>query len=209
MAVLGKAYVELLRSWALLDVAPAVLEMNGGGGGRRAAHAATAEGEFPWLLLDDVDLADLFQKSVQQRCLEGVPAFLRGPWKKALDLALAERERAARDRDAVGEVRAWKLFLLLPSLLLRRTRVRGGVGKEELVQRFGNLAAGRWDHLLSEAFRPLEARARRIHPLDRASRGRRAEANVRLGEVSKGRRQLTGAPLAPCDAATFADLQAR
>ena len=46
---------------------------------------------------------------------------------------------------------AWKLFLLLPFMLLRRPLGRGRIGKSELTRRFDSFGAGRGDELLWEA----------------------------------------------------------
>ena len=51
------------------------------------------------------------------------------------------------------EVRAWKLFFLLPFMLLRKGRGVGKVGTDELSRRFDNFSEGLWRILLEEARR--------------------------------------------------------
>ena len=107
------------------------------------------------------------------------------------------------------ECRAWKLFLLLPFMLLRRPLGRGRIGKSELTRRFDSFGAGRWDELLKEA----EAESSHSGTA-RVPRETTAEQNakmacqkIRLGEVSRLKQCLTGAALAPGTAETFQNLQ--
>ena len=68
--------------------------------------------------LDVVQLCDAFE---QRGCLvQNVPWFLRRPFRRALRVALEEILKGARTNDVATEVRGWKLFLLLPRMLLHR-----------------------------------------------------------------------------------------
>ena len=53
-------------------------------------------------------------------------------------------------RDEEAELRGWKLFALIPSLLLHRTRASRSVGRDELAQRVGDFSRGRWNHLITQ-----------------------------------------------------------
>ena len=122
------------------DVAPRVVAA-----GRDAAVASVVE----WEVLDEVSLQQVFQKrfSVLQSC----PVQVKGRFRQAVRVALEALETAAHGNDEVMECRAWKLFLLLPFMLLRRPLGRGRIGKSELTRRFDSSGAGRWDELLKEA----------------------------------------------------------
>eukprot|EP00439_Symbiodinium_sp_Y106_P011468 s11075_g1.t1 len=91
-----------------------------------------------WSNLDAVDLAAEFGTPVPT--MQSVPVFLRHGVRLALR---ALREAYARGT-ALQQTRAWKLFLLLPRLLLHRAREPGNVGRETLVQRARDFLAGRW-----------------------------------------------------------------
>ena len=100
---------------------------------RRTRQTCPAR-DLPWNLLDEIDLSEHWWYSVPT--LRACPAFLRGAWRGALSVALDELCRATRENDHVAEVRSWNFFLLLPSLLLRRTCSWGAIGKEVL---FGHI----------------------------------------------------------------------
>ena len=86
-----------------------------------------------WEILDDVSLQQVFQKrfSVLQSC----PVQVKRRFRQAVRVALEALETAAHGNDEVMECRAWKLFLLLPFMLLRRLLGRGRVGKSELTRK--------------------------------------------------------------------------
>ena len=67
--------------------------------------------------------------------------------------ALQEAQRAREQRDEVGSTRAWKLFLLLPRLLMHRPPRGGLIPKCQLQERFTDFAAGRWAHFLEQSRR--------------------------------------------------------
>eukprot|EP00439_Symbiodinium_sp_Y106_P010376 s2888_g1.t1 len=80
--------------------------------------------------------------------MQSVPVFLRHCVHQAFILALRALREAYARGTAPQQTRAWKLFLLLPRLLLHRAREPGNVGREALVQRARDFLAGRWDALL-------------------------------------------------------------
>ena len=101
--------------------------------------------------------------------------------------------------------RRWKLFLLLPRMLLHRPGRGGNISKTKLTSRFDDFSAGRWDVLISASEacdigaivdRARRRRHRRLG--DDVKRGAaRALTLVQLGELSSGRQALEGADVAP------------
>ena len=64
--------------------------------------------------------------------MKSVPHFLRGPYRNAMRLAMEEATHVVPGRSERG----WRLFLLLPRLLLHRPPTRGNIHKNKLAQRF-------------------------------------------------------------------------
>ena len=107
--------------------------------------------------------------------------------------------------------RAWKLFLLVPRLLLARPPASGSVGKAALLKRVEDFRAGRWSALLQAARATGVSSSGSRPPEDAASRAVRAReracAQVRRGELSRARQTLTSAPLAPGNEETLRQLR--
>ena len=73
--------------------------------------------------LDGVHLTEIFKQ--RARVMRTVLLFLKGAFRSAMWVAFEEAQ-CARDRnDDIRDTRAWKLFLLLPRMLLSR-QLRGG-----------------------------------------------------------------------------------
>ena len=53
--------------------------------------------------------------------------------------------------DEISQCRGWKLFLLLPRLLLSRPPRGGLIPKQQLVNRFSAFSRGEWDQLLFQS----------------------------------------------------------
>ena len=83
-----------------------------------------------WEDLDEVCLRRVFERRF--RVLHGCPVFLKERFRHAVRVALEKRQSAVVVGDTTGEVRVWKLFLLLPVMLLRCPVGDRRVGKEEL-----------------------------------------------------------------------------
>ena len=66
-------------------------------------------------------------------------------------LALRERTRARQAGDERAEIRAWKLFGLIPMMLLHKPQGSGSVGRDQLAHRADEFARGHWDSLLRAA----------------------------------------------------------
>ena len=112
--------------------------------------------------------------------------------------------------DVQRETRAWKLFNLLPFMLLRRVPGQSHVSKDELHARFNKFGDGQGAELLDEAL--LSTTVDVPRSLSVGSAERRAEAaerKVMLGEVSRARQCLTGAALALGTEETFQSMQNR
>ena len=82
--------------------------------------------------------------------MKSVPRFLRGPYRIAMRVALEEIESANNTRRELG----WKLFLLLPRLLLHRSPRGGTIPRSKLLKQFDLFNREEWISLL-EASRVL------------------------------------------------------
>ena len=77
--------------------------------------------------MDSVDFEDEF---LTRACvIQCVPAFLRGLYRASMRFVLIEADRAREASDTVALSRAWKLFLILPRLLLHRPPRGGNIPK--------------------------------------------------------------------------------
>ena len=74
--------------------------------------------EVDWSQLDNFSLEELFLLQVPM--LRTCPHFLRNRLRECFRLALRERLRAKVVADVEAEVRAWKLFGLIPMMLLHK-----------------------------------------------------------------------------------------
>ena len=110
--------------------------------GERAAPVDPAPRNLPiteairdaLLSLDEIDLVPIFKR---RPCLmKSPPNFLRGPYRSAMRFALTEVEAGHRVGDEARIARAWKLFLLLPRILLHRPARGGKIPKGKLLERF-------------------------------------------------------------------------
>ena len=109
--------------------------------------------------------------------------------------------------------RAWKLFLLLPRVLLHKPARGRLVPKEELRRRF-NLFAQGWEELIiasrqcDEVADKAAVRRRRRQQGDTVEkRADRALDLVHMGELSAARHALEGDPIAPGNQQTLRALQ--
>ena len=151
-----------------------------------------------WAVMDDVNLQDLFQERFHT--LQSCPQSFRGRYRQ---------HEAVNSRDELMEERAWKAFCLLPLLLFRRPVHERNVSKEDLRRRFDLFTNGAWEILVDEAVAtlPVPVKPRSEAPLSSEHRGEKAAQKVRLGEITRARQCLTGAPLAPGNDNTFNELQ--
>ena len=151
--------------------------------------------------LDGLDLSAEFRNPVPT--LQTVPRFLITGVRQALVAALAIRA-AHEGRDEAVRVRAWKLFLLLPRLLLARSAQIGADGRAALMRRIELFRQGRVDELHAQSAAEHEqAHPRRRGGDNEEARAAAACAKVRRGQLSRARQMLTAAALAPGNAATL------
>ena len=82
-----------------------------------AAQLERFSASFEWLA--SVDVESLFAK---RACLmKAVPGFMKGAYRSAMRIALAEIDEGRSHQAILRSSRGWKLFLLLPRLLLHRS----------------------------------------------------------------------------------------
>ena len=159
-----------------------------------------------------MDLETVF---AQRACLmKSVPGFMKGFYRSAMRVALAEIDEGRNHRALLRTSRGWKLFLALPRLLLHRPARGGQIPKVQLQRRIDAFSRGDWASLLaseqessSRAAQGFSRRRRRVVHDDVEARAARAEALVQLGELSAARQALEGASVAPGNTATLAELQ--
>ena len=157
-----------------------------------------------WSHLEDVDLAQ--ELNTRIRTTKAVPRCLRDDYLRIMVqcLVAVESSQVALDRgtgDEAACVRAWKLFLLLPRMLLHATKHGGEAGERELRRRIHKFDAADWGSLLDLARQTVPSQPAR-RPITEDSRIERASNLVKLGELSHAARELQAQPLAPGNAAT-------
>ena len=101
----------------------------------------------------------------------------------------------------------WKMFLLLPRVLLLRPPRGGLVPKSRLLERFSLFRDGSLGRSADQAAVASRRRRRRDRGDDPQRRADRVEALVQMGELSAGRHALEGAPIAPGTEATLKAFQ--
>ena len=152
--------------------------------------------------LDMVDMHEVFQRRAM--VMRTVPVFLKGAFKAALRVALEERILGEANGDFIKVQRAWKLFMLLPRMILFRPPRGGKVPRKQLEERCQAFARGDWMYLVRQSMQAAEqgsvhaSRWRRRHRGDDVNRrAARALRLVQLGEVSSARQAVEGAEVAP------------
>ena len=140
--------------------------------------------------LEMVDLSVEFAR--RGNVMKTVPGFFFGPFRNVLRVALEEATIGSVVEDLARQERGWKLFLLIPRLLLHRGP-RGGLISHKLSQRFELFARGDWMALLraSQLCDEQAAVARR------RSLRRAGDDIEKMGELSSARQALEGASIAP------------
>ena len=165
----------------------------------RMPGVATLRAAF--LLLDQVNLADEMKERAS--VMKSVPKILRGPYRIAMRTALEEICGGHRSQEGVRQERGWKLFFLLPRMLLHRPARGGLFPRSKLESRFESFVRRDWGSLIS-ASRTCNAQAASIRQRRRRRsqdcverRAALAEALVHMGELSSARQALEGEELAP------------
>ena len=156
-----------------------------------------------FISLDGIVLEDILSK--RPSLLKSVPAFLKGQLRESYVVALEAAQRGRLRGDMQDRSRAWKLFLLLPRMLLHRPEGVLLIPKATFDDRFKRFNEGKWLEFLDEC--TLIAVRRSSAQNDMERRAARAEALVSLGEVSSARQALEVAELAPGNLSTLEYLQ--
>ena len=93
--------------------------------------------------LDEVNMEDTFE--ARALVMKAIPKFVKAVFRSAIKVSLQAIARGREMNDVVVETRGWKLFLLLPRLILSRPP-RGGViprGRlQERMARFSSRSGG-------------------------------------------------------------------
>ena len=167
--------------------------------------------------LDQVDL----QKTLEQKyCgFQTLPSFLTGRLRQALTFALEAIMQAHTQEQTV---RAWKLWMLLPRMLLHRPPGTRALSKPEWRTRIANFQQDEWILLLRQGGvhtdaepgqnppKPLNTEVVGAAPQPQPTleqRARRARQLTHQGELSAARQALTKGPLAPPTQATLQELR--
>ena len=142
--------------------------------------------------LDMVDMREVFRRRAV--VMRTVPVFLKGAFKAAFRVALEERLLGEAGGDFIKVQRAWKLFMLLPRMILFRPPRGGKVTRKQLEERCQAVARGGWMHLVRRSMQAAEQgsanscrRRRRQLGDDVTRRAARALRLVLLGEASSAR----------------------
>ena len=88
-----------------------------------------------WEQLDEVNVSEMFVMRVLM--LKSCPRFLRGRLRFSFFVSLRERLRCKLEQDMQGENRAWKLFALVPMLILHRPKHVGSGSAEQSLEGSG------------------------------------------------------------------------
>ena len=98
--------------------------------------------------LDEVDLVSIFNR--RANVMRSIPHVLKGPYVSAVRIAIREALEARVGGNELKLTRAWKLFLLLPRMLLFRPPRGGKIPKPQLLERFAKFQRGQWSELVEE-----------------------------------------------------------
>ena len=156
--------------------------------------------------LDEIDLVEQFQR--RPVIMRSAPVVMSGSFKAAMRLAIDEVADGVAVHDEAKQERGWKLFLLLPRMLLQRPSRGGLVPKSKLQERLRRFAIGDWIGLLQEASMIVKCRKRPSNDFkdEVVLRAARAEKLAQFGELSAARQALEGDAVAPGTLRTLASL---
>ena len=132
--------------------------------------------------LDHVDLVHLF--SIRAVVMKSPPKFVQEAYRAAMRIALEETVLGHQAQNEDRQSRGWKLFVLLPRMLLFRPPRRGLIPKQRIFDRFA-------------AARKGSIRRRRTQTDSLEKRAERAQMLILMGKVSAGPHALDGAAVAP------------
>ena len=95
---------------------------------------------FRWLAT--VDLEAVFRGRAVK--MKSVPVFMQGAYRSAMRVAMSEIDAGRSNVDRTRSAAGWRLFMLLPRLLLFRPSRGGLVPKSRLSQRFQAFSQEDW-----------------------------------------------------------------
>ena len=142
--------------------------------------------------------------------MKSVPNFVKGAFRGALKISLEEiwRGQVAGNEETI---RGWKLFLLLPRMLLCRLPRGGLIPRKRLDERLATFTAGDWVHLVETVVgictvgsQAQFRRRRRGRNQDVENRAARALHFTQMVELSFACQALEACPVAPGDESTRA-----
>ena len=145
--------------------------------------------------------------------MRSVPVVLSGAFRAAIRVSMQEILNGVEAHSDVRAERGWKLFMLLPRMLLFRPARGGVVHRKKLEGRIRQFQEGDWIALLNDSAncaaqaKVASVRARRRDRSDEATRAARAPSLVQVGELSAARQALEGAALAPGNVTTLRALK--
>ena len=122
---------------------------------------------------------------------------------------MEEVREGRRTNNDVRRIRWWKLFLMIPRMLLVKPRKGSLMPKSKLRERFAQFAQGRWIALISasrevsDAVAVAKSRRSRNFADTVERRAERARVLATMGELSSARLALEGEAVAPGDQATL------
>ena len=123
-----------------------------------AQQPAQLPGGSIWEQVDSFSLEEIFSHRLAM--LKTCPHFMRGRLRECFEIPVHGRHRAKMESDELREIRAWKLFGLVPITLIHRLRGTVAVGRSELAHRAEEFARGHWTALREEALRNTPAHSR-------------------------------------------------
>ena len=157
--------------------------------------------------LDGVNVETEFRR--RANLMRSPPKFMEGAYVSAVRLAMEEVREGRRTNNEARRIRGWKLFLMIPRMLLVKPRKGSLMPKSKLRERFAQFAQGRWIALISASrdvsFAVAVAKSRRSRNLADTveRRAERARVLASMGELSSARLALEGEAVAPSDQATL------
>ena len=80
-----------------------------------------------------------------------VPCFMKGTFRLGLRAALEEVLAGFTQRSDVRMAKGWKLFMLLPRMMLHKPPRGGGVPRKKLEERVQLFQNGQWSQLLERS----------------------------------------------------------
>ena len=146
-------------------------------------------------------------------CDEDRAILLEGHVQDCSQSKFATNSKGQHEHDDTTEIRGWKLFFLLPRILLHRPARGGLVPKAQLQERVDKFLQGQWVALLETSFElsvqgaAASCRRRREQKDTIERRTARAFELCQLGELSSARQTLVGAAIAPGDSQTEKSLK--